>query len=169
MVVFIFLGICFTVLILWIVLTPVYVRVNTDLNQYEVSQAGTLKVSFYPWEKPAMRMRVFGVTINMVKKKKKDRPVSGVKKSKSTFKRSPSTWLYLVRGIYKSFQLKRLVCTVDLDDVVLTAQLIPIIVLMNSGVVSVNTNFMDRYFLYLEIKGRVNKLLWTFLRFFIKR
>ena len=169
MMVLIFLGVLLAACILWIVFIPVKVRINTDLNQYEIGQTGTLTLSFYPWEKPFMRMTVFGFRMKSAKSEKKKRPTATAKKKKWTLRRSPSAWLFLIRGIYKSFRLKKFDCTVDLDDVVLNAKLIPLIVLLNRGAVSINTNFTNRYFLSVEIEGRINKLLWTLIRFFIKR
>lgn len=157
-------------LVLWIVFTPVYLSINTDLEQYEIRQAGTLRISFHPWHSPAIRLRVFGFTINMTKKEKRTRPEPAKgRKEKWAVKRSASAWLSLQRGIFKSFRLRKLVCTVDLDDVVATAKMVPVVMLLNRGVVSFSTNFMNRNFLCLEIQGRVYKILWTTIRFFTKK
>jgi hypothetical protein len=157
------------ILILWIVFIPVYLRINTDLNQYELSQAGTMKFSFHPGQTPAIRMSLFGFRIDMTKKQKSNEQLPVTKKKKSSFKRSPAAWIALQRGIIKSFRLKQFICRVDLDDVLMNAKLVPVLVLLNRGVVSVSTNFVDRNFLCLEIEGRINKMLWTSFLFFTKK
>lgn len=155
--------------ILWIVFMPLRLRINTDLQQYEVRQPGTLNISFHPRERPFMTMRVFGFSINTEKKAKPVQVPSAHKKQKRGVSRSPSAWRYLIRGIFKSVRLKRLVCTVDIDDVVMDAKLVPVMLLLNRGVVSVSTNSANRYFLLLEIEARLNKALWTFFRFYTKK
>jgi hypothetical protein len=169
MIVIFLLLVLLLLLILWIVFIPVYLRINTDLNQYELSQAGTVKCSFHPGETPAIRMSLFGFRIDMTKKQTSNEQVLVRKKKKSSFKRSPAAWIDLQRGILKSFRLKKFICRVDLDDVVMDAKLVPVLVLLNRGVVSVSTNFVDRNFLCLEIEGRINKVLWTTFLFFTKK
>ena len=158
-----------TVSILWIVFIPVYLKVNTDLNQYEVRQPGTVRIAFHPWQRSAMSMWIFGFRIKMLKDDKTLRPITDREKKKGTIKRSLSTWLYLLQGIHNSFRLRKLVCSVDLDDVVMNAKLVPVVLLLNRGAVSLSTNFTNRNFLYMDIKVRVNKLLWTIFRFYTKK
>ncbi|HEX8038253.1 MAG TPA: hypothetical protein VF490_03860 [Chryseosolibacter sp.] len=156
-------------LVLWIVFIPVYMRVNTDRDQYQIRQAGTVSISFHPWQKPFMTMRVFGIRINIAKAERKKEVAQERKVKKRKTKRSTSAWLYLQRGVLRSMTLKKFICTVDLDDVVMSARLTPLIVFMNRGVVSVSTNFADRNFLCMEVECRLNKLLWTCFRFFTKK
>jgi hypothetical protein len=157
-------------MILWVVFVPVYLRINTDVGQYEISQKGTLRFSFHPRESPALRLRVFGFGINMQKKARPPSlPASEKKKGKPAVKRSPRAWLDLQRGILRSLRLRKLECAVDLDDVVLTARLVPFLMLLNRGAVSISTNYVDRNFLRVEVEGRINRILWTICRFFIKK
>lgn len=156
-------------LFLWIVFIPVYMRVNTDRGQYQIGQAGTVSISFHPWERPFITMRIFGFGINIGKAESKSAVVKERKGKKRKMKKSPSAWRYLLRGVLRSMTLKKLICTVDLDDVVMSARLTPLIVFMNRGVVSVSTNFADRNFLCMEVECRLNKLLWTGFRFFTKK
>lgn len=155
--------------ILWIVFVPVYLRINTDLKQYDVSQAGTMTISFHPWQTPFMKMRILGFRVNTGEKKAASPQVSPKKDSEWGIKRSPSAWRYLARGILHSFRLRRLECNVDLDDVVLNAKAVPVLMLLNRGVVNVSTNFQDRCFMFLVMEGRFSKLLWTLIRFYTKK
>ena len=156
-------------LILWIVFMPVHLKVNTDLSQYEVSQTGTLRIVFHPWQRPAVSMWIFGFRINTDRNEKMKDRIARYEKKKRTIKRSPSAWLYLLQGIYHSFRLKTFVCAVDLDDVVMNAKLVPVVLLLNRGMVSLSTNFTNRNFIYLNLQLKVNKLLWTTFRFYTKK
>jgi len=167
-VLFVFLALILS-LILWIMFVPVHLRINTDMDQYEVSQAGTLKICYHPWQRPAITMRILGFRIDMTRKERAKLDAETKKKETRRIKRSPSAWRYLIKGVFKSLRVNRFVCTVDLDDVVRSAQLVPLIMLINRGPVSVSTNFTNRYFLFLEMEGRINKVLWTILRFFTKK
>jgi len=57
----------------------------------------------------------------------------------------------------------------DLDDVVLNARMVPILFFLNTDTVSLNTNFSDRFYFRLEIDARVNKMLWTFFIFYLRK
>lgn len=159
-----------TALILWIVLIPLRLTVNTDLGQFQISQAGTLRIAFHPWQRPPMRVWLFGFRINTVGKERKVAPhTERPKKKAAVIERSLSAWLYLFRGIYNSFRLKKFVCAIDLDDPVMNARLIPFILLLNRGVVSLNTNFTNRNFLYLKANVSISRFLWTTFRFYTKK
>lgn len=158
-----------TALILWVALTPLHVTVNSDLGQYQISQAGTVKIAFHPWQEEPIRIWIFGFRINTVSREKKIRPPTGRQKKEAVIKRSLSSWLYLFQGIYNSFTLKKLVCTIDLDNPVVNARLIPFILLLNSGVLSLSTNFVNRNFLYLKIHVSVSRIVWTTFRFYTKQ
>ena len=154
--------------ILWIVFIPVHVRINTDRDLYEISQAGTVKLSFHPYGAPFVRLQALGISLN-VSKRGTTPPPSHAKGGATRINRSPAAWRFLVKGIYRSLRLNRLVCAVDLDDVVLNAQLVPVLMLLEGGVVRLSTNFTNRCFLELEMEARLNRVIWVFIRFLIKK
>lgn len=157
----------------WIVFVPVYLRINTDINRYELSQTGTINMALHPGETPFVTMRVLGIRIpvssSKTSRKKKETVKPKRKKARSVIKRSPQTWLYLIKGVLRSIRLKHLVCTVDFMDVVLNAELIPAMFLISRGPVQVSTNFTRQYYLNLEVRGKINSMLWTFIRFLTKK
>ncbi|MBL6448408.1 hypothetical protein JMN32_18995 [Fulvivirga sp. 29W222] len=161
------------VLLLWIVFTPLYVRVDTTLGLYEIHQAGTINMSLHPGEDEWWQVRVFGVRVRVKAsekpKKAKTPKKQGKGKKKSRFKRSASAWRCLVSGVVRSITLQQFACSVDLDNVVLNAQLVPVLMLVNRGPVSIHTNFNDQYYLQLRVKARLNRLIWTFIRFLTKK
>jgi hypothetical protein len=163
-------------LILWIIFIPVYLRINTRLGQYELKQAGIITIAFHPYQKPALTMRVIGIRVNVENKgdgaekvKSEGHVTPRRKKSKRRIHRSPGAWLYLIRGMLNSIRLKKLTGTMDLDDVVLNAQLVPVMLLVSRGPVMMSVNFTKQYFLAMEMEARISKMIWVFIRFLIKR
>ena len=158
-------------LLLWIIFVPVYLRVDTVTGLYKMSQAGTVSMSLHPGESIWWRVRVFGfqVPVKVGRQQEKRKSVKAPAKQKSRFKRSAAAWRYMLRGVFGSITLQRLECSVDLDNVVLSAQLVPALMLVNHGPVNITTNFNGRYYLHLKLKARLNKLIWTFIRFLTKK
>lgn len=91
------------------------------------------------------------------------------RQKKAAIERSLPFWVYLLQGIYNSFKLKKLVCTIDFDSPAMNPKFIPFILLPNRGVVSLNTNFVVRNFLHLKIQVSVSRILWTTFRFYTKK
>ncbi|WP_040497098.1 hypothetical protein [Fulvivirga imtechensis] len=159
-------------LLLWVVFVPVYVRIDTAIDQYELSQAGTIRMLLHPGETPWWSVRVFGFLVPYKRSEsEKTEPEKSIppKKKKSKFKRSAAAWKYMIRGIFRNITLKRFTCTVDVNNVVLNAQLVPVLMLVNRGPVSITTNLCGQYYLHMEVKAQLNKLIWTFIRFLTKK
>lgn len=154
-------------LIIWIIFVPVYLKIDTHKNLYFISQAGTFHLSFTPGEKPNFKGRVFGILVPESYKSK--RKAYRKKKRKPIIKRSIQSWIFLIKGLLKSFRVKRLVGTVDLDDVVLHSQFYAISPFINQGPVQLTSNLNNNYYLDLIIEGRLNKMLYTFIVFLTKK
>lgn len=155
-------------LILWVVFVPVYMNVDTDKKKYVIRQTGTLNMSFHPGQQPLFEIRAFGINIPITKKiaQEEEKPEKPKKKNKT---RSFKTWIFLVKGMAGCFNLNRLVCTFDTNDVVLNAQLVPIIQLLSHRGVHFSMNFNNRNYLSLEVEGHINKMIWVFIRFLFKQ
>lgn len=159
------------VLILWVILVPVYVSVDTHCNRYEVNQKGIASIALHPGRMPLLKMRILGVAITrpLKIKRKKQRPESPVSSKKRGLKRSLASWLYLMKGAFRSFRIIKLKATIDFDDVVCNAQLVPVMLLLSRGNVDVSTNFIRQNYLILLIEWRPYKLLWTWITFLTKK
>lgn len=152
--------------VLWIIFLPVNIRVNTTRGLYNISQPGTISVSFRPQESPTVNFRVLGWPIDIRFNKKTNEPdKKGRKQIRSKRMKSFSAWRHLFSGVIKSFRCRRFICRVDFDDVVLNAQVFPIAYLASRGPVVLDINFGKRYHLDLWIQLRVYRMLWTFVRF----
>ena len=134
--------------LLWVIFIPVNIKVDTARGLYEIKQAGTVTVSLHPGVAPLVRIRILGFRIDTHGKETAKR--AGREKVKTRWpkrvKRS-GTWIYLVKGIVKSFHFKRFICSIDFNDVVLNAQLFPIGYFASRGPVMFNINFEKKYLL----------------------
>jgi hypothetical protein len=159
--------------ILWIVFAPVSLRINTDLHKYEIVQPGTIRLAFDPAKRRVTSVDVLGIRVRKRQKKMaspaSDKESRAKERSAWRLRRSTSTWLYLMRGVYQSFRIRHFIVTLDLDDVVLNAKLIPVVLLLNRGPFHVSTNLNNRYLLNTEIQLRVYRVLWCTLVFFLKK
>ena len=154
-------------LVLWIIFVPIYLQIDTRRGLYELKQTGTVQVSYSPGEKPSFKMKVLGFMIPSSAKPKAKKPKK--KKNKPFFKRSFQTWIFLIKGIIKSFRIKKLIGTADLDNLVLHAQFFAISPTINHGPVMLTSNLNNQYFLNLLIEGKLHKMLYTFVLFLIKK
>jgi len=166
LVLLIFLGLVIG-LILWIIFVPFYLKIDTDHDLYTVSQFGTFLLIFTPVQEPHFSVKVFGISVSEQGKSVKKEP--GKKKRKPFIKRSIQSWIYLIRGLLKSFRIKKLVGTIDLDDMVLHSQIYAIYPIINQGAVQLTTNLNNIYSLDMIIEGRLNKMLYTFITFLTKK
>lgn len=167
----IFLGILALLfaLVLWIVFVPVYLRIDTRRDIFELKQAGTVQLSILPGEKTAIKVKVFGLKVPSSAKPKAKKPKPQKERKKPFFKRSFQTWIFLIKGIFRSFRIKALVGTADLDDFVLHAQFFALSPLINHGPVMLTSNLNNQYFLHLLIEGKLHRVLYTFILFLIKK
>ena len=155
--------------LLWILLTPVILTIDTDRGRYELAQKGIFRATFHPLEIPRFRIRVMGLRMGTHQKQK------GSDKSKEEnslvlkSKRSRRSWMILLKGVYRSITVRSVIATVDIDDVVLNAQLIPVMLMVSHGPIRLSTNFDKRNFIYVIIQLRLNRLLWPLVRFFTKK
>lgn len=167
----IFLAVLFVaiiVLISWIIFMPVNIKINTTLDLYQVSQAGTVVISFHPHEAQPVAARIFGVKVNLRKEKSPgDEKIE--RKASKKMRKSPEAWSALFNGLLKSFQCRRFACSLDLGDVVLNAQLLPVLYALSRGPVRLRTNFTGEYFLDVFIQARINRMLWPVVRFFLTK
>ena len=159
-------------LLAWILWTPVTLTIDTDLGRYELVQRGTFSTTFHPGETPRFRIRVMGLRFGTPRRQTDERVrakrVAAKRSSGVRLKRSRRAWMMLLKGVYRSVTVRRLVVTADIDDVVLNAQLIPVMLMINRGPIRVSTNFEKRDFLCLVVQLRLNMLLWPVVRFFTK-
>ena len=154
----------------WMAFAPLNIIVDTVQNRYHVGQAGTVTLSWHPNERPYFKIHVFGLNVNPHPKQRSAKSsAKPTKKGRAQTRKSLNAWIYLFNGILKSFNVRRFEGTVDFDDVVLNAQLYPLFYFANGGATRISINFRGEYYLNIFIQGRIYRMLWTALRFYLTK
>jgi hypothetical protein len=149
--------------VLWVLLTPVIVIVDSTRRELKVAQRGTFAVS-WTVDRP-IELRICGILFSL--KPHPAKPKKVTKKAQGRT-RSMDSWLYLLRGLLKSIGVRKLILKVDTDDVVLNAQLIPAAVLLSHNDLAFNINYQGEVSLYAMIEIKLNRLIWTYMVFLTK-
>lgn len=160
-----------SILICWIVFVPFIIRIDTEADHYDFYQPNTLHLSLYPGEKIYVRIKVFGFRLPaMARTRVKITHTTSKASGKNKFlaNKTPQDWWFLVKGAIKSFRLKNLYLNIDLEDVVLNAQLVPLLLFLSRKPVQITTNFTRQYCLRLEAQWQLYKLLWALFKFILK-
>lgn len=152
-------------LVVWMLITPVRLLIDTRSNQYSVSQLGTIRLSYQLQATPSFEIRVFGIRIPQPVAKPAKTSAVRRPRTSSVRPRSLETWLLLLRGCIRSVKLTTLRLDVDTDDVVMNAKLVPLAMMVSGGVVQVWTNYVGRRYLLLTAECRVYKLIWPLIKF----
>ncbi|MFC4874509.1 hypothetical protein [Negadavirga shengliensis] len=156
-------------LILWLVFVPVYLRIDTGAGLYELKQAGSLHISLHPGKVPFVKMSVLGFRIPFGRKRKTKKQEKRKKGSKPMIKRTTRAWLFLFKGVLKCFKVKKLAAAFDSGDFTWNARFFSLIPMLNTKSTFIQVNFNGLNCFYLEIEGRLNKLIWTFIIFLTKK
>jgi hypothetical protein len=161
----------FLLLILWIIFMPVLFQVDTENRIYRVNQRGIFDFSLHPGFKPFFRMRIMGfpVTMPAAEEKKEKKPKPKVKKKKSFIKKSFRTWRGLLKGVIRSFRIRKLRCRINSGDFVLNAKLFSILPVLQSGNSDIQVDFVNHSLLQLELELRINRLIWSGIVFIFKK
>jgi hypothetical protein len=148
----------------WVLFMPVALVLDTERGDYSVSQRGTVR--FWLDRNWRPQMNVFGIHIpvRIGKKQKKARAPAKKKSKKRPF--SFSNTRALARRILRSITVKRLCVDIDTDDVILNAQMMPVLHYMSRGPVSLTTNYHGRVAASLNVEISLYKIGWAFLLFF---
>jgi hypothetical protein len=154
--------------VLWLVYVPVDIKIDTRSNRYAITQYGTMNVSFHPGDTRWISIKVFGFPIDTrsVKPAEEKRSVAGKTHKKRRRSKSPNAFTTLLRGLLRSVTCKRFVCSVDTEDVVLNAQLFPLMYFASHGPIRVAVNFEHSCYVDLWLRVRTHRLLWTLVKFF---
>jgi hypothetical protein len=167
----------FFLCIFWILLGPVIIFVHTDSNRYVLHLPGIFRLALVPSEALFhVRVWIFFIPYTyhpfrgkkIKRKKAKDRGKPVEKKAR---KRRPgilSRNIGMVPDIFRSFRIRRLQMDIDTDDFLLNAWLIPAFSAVNSGQIRLTANFTGNLSLLLDVRTRLGKLLWIFIRNKIK-
>jgi hypothetical protein len=159
-------------LLLWILIGPVILFVNTERNLYLVMLPGIIKAVVVPAEELFhIRGWIFFIPFKFnpfrIKRKRKKKEPKPVKKKK---KRSISLsgGIEMGRSITRSFRIRKLHLNIDTDDFLLNAWLIPAFTAVNSRNIHMQANFEGDASLLLDLRTRLGSILWNLTRIKIK-
>ncbi len=161
-----------TVTLLWILLGPVIISLDTDINRYRMALPGIVHAAVVPAEDLFhIRGRIFFIPFKVHPFSPKQKKVSNSEgrgeKKKSRQKEKPnslSEGMKLGRNILGSFRIRRMNLDIDTDDFLLNAWLLPAFSAVNSERIHMQVNFQGNASLMLDVRTRLGALAWAFIK-----
>lgn len=159
--------ILFFLLILYLLLAPIVLFIDTATNQYYVRLKGLAKLNIEPDEKELLRikLKIFFLSFYFYPLKK-----IGSSKSKKTVKptsRKSGKRIGFGKSmrVLRSFKVKRLLLNIDTGDCIWNAKLYPIFALLNYNIGEFSINFEGRNQLALQLQNRPINIIRSFINF----
>ena len=158
--------IVFCVTLIYLLLMPVIIYINTDKNQYYLQLRGLIKVSVETHEKEViqLKLRMFFLNfyfypLNSISKKEKKKKVN------KHHMMNVRTKIGFKKGlrILKSFTIERLLVNVDTGNCILNAKLYPVFVFLNYHFGGFNINFKGENKLVVHIQNRPINIIKSFI------
>jgi hypothetical protein len=155
-------------LLIWVLVVPVIIYMDTYHNRYILALPGIFKAIAVPSEYLFhIRGRIFCIpfTYNPFlrkpdkKKKEKETEKSAEKRRLKKTLRN----LKLVIRVLRSFKIRKLELNIDTDDFMLNAWLITVFSTVNSRNIQMRANFMGYASLLFDLRIRIGTLLWIFI------
>ena len=145
--------------LLWILLGPVIIFVNTESKSYSLVLPGIFKAKVAPAADLFMiRGSIFFIPyrFNPFQKKRKK---TGKKRAIR-----PSEGLSMGKNLLHAFRIRKLHLNIDTDDYALNAWLIPVFSAVNSENIRLQANFEGNASLLLDLRTSLGALIWAFLK-----
>lgn len=168
-VLFVLLGLLL-VLIVYLLLAPVIVWIDTLSNEYYVRIPGVVKMAVESHEKELIRLqlRVFFLNfyfypLKWKKKKKKKDEIKEFKPKKDKKKKKKRMSLGKMVRLMRTFRVQRFYLNIDTGDYALNAKLYPVFYLLNQTKGHFAVNFEDRNQLSLVIVNRPIRIVKSFI------
>lgn len=168
------LGIIFGFLILLLagfLFTPILFYADTDEGRYEICQPPLIRFSIMCENNIlSPKFRFSGIDIPLKNKEKKIKTQKKIKRNtRSHFRRSFYQWHTLVSKLIKSFRIKYAALDIDTDDVILNAQLTPLLMAFSRENVHLGNNYNGRVYIHLEMYTKPARIVWIFIQFLLKK
>jgi hypothetical protein len=160
-------------LLLWLLLGPVILLVDTDRNRYQLFLPGIFKAAVVPSEDLLhVRGWIFFIPYRFnpfrIGKKKSSKKKDQTEKKKK--KRSPSfsRGLQMFKSLARAIRIRKLRLDMDTENFLMNAWLIPAFSMVNSGNIRMTANFNGDFSLLLDVRTRIGVLLWSLIKYQIK-
>ena len=152
------------VTLLWILLGPVIIYLDTQEKQYRVGLPGIIKASVVPSEEIFHirgRFFLFPFRVHPFRAKKRS-PLKTSQGKRKSMKLSQG--LKLGTNILASFRIRKLDMDIDTDDFMLNAWLVPAFSSINSENIHMQVNFEGNASLMLDVRTRLGTLAWALIK-----
>lgn len=154
-------------LLLWTLIGPVTLFLNTDTSRYHLVLPGIFKAVVVPsTDVFYIRVWIFFIPFRFnpfqVKTgKRKEKP----KKSRRKWRlKKLAGGKQIISDVVRSIRIRKLSLDVDTDDFMLNAWLVPVFSLVNSGDIQMRVNFEGTSSLLLDLRIRLGTLLWIVIK-----
>lgn len=155
----------FILLIVYLLLVPIILVVNTNSNEYYLQIKGLAKASVESDEKKIIKIKLKLFFFNycfyplMYKVNDQNKKIESKKKKKKKMKIGFKTTLKLL----KSFKVKKLMVDIDTGDCILNAKLFPVFGFLNYHVGNFKVNFEGRNQLVFQMQNRPLNIIKSFI------
>jgi len=164
--------ILFTLLLLWILLGPVFLFMNTERNRYQLMLPGVVQASVvFSDGLPNIKGWIFFIPFRFnpfnierkEKKKKEKKKENALRRLKKSGKKIAN--MGMLKDAVRAFRIRKLNLNIDTDDFILNAWLIPAFSAINNGRnVQMQINFEGHMFLDLKLRTRLASLVWILIK-----
>ena len=152
--------------LLWVLLGPVIIFVNTESKNYSLALPGIFKAKVVPAANLFMiRGSIFFIPyrFNPFQKKRKKTGEENEKPRRKKRAIRPSEGLSMGKNMLHAFRIRKLHLNIDTDDYTLNAWLIPVFSAVNSENIRLQANFEGDASMQLDLRTSLGALLWAFL------
>tara|TARA_R110001583_G_scaffold17310_5_gene70163 strand:- start:10141 stop:10641 length:501 start_codon:yes stop_codon:yes gene_type:complete len=155
----------FLLLVVYLLLVPINLVINTNTNEYYLQLKGLMKASIKPDEKKLIKikLKIFFLTYYyyplMYKVTNKKKKLEGEQKKKGKMKVRFKTILKLL----KSFKVKKLLVEIDTGDCILNAKLYPVFGFLNYSTGNFIINFEGRNQMVFLLQNRPLNIIKSFI------
>jgi hypothetical protein len=160
-------------LLLWILLAPVVVYLDTVTNRYALSLPLVFRAAAEPAE-GLFRIRgwIFFIPYRFNPFKMKRKPKSMKKQQKEANKKAgkkinrKNIWenLGMMRDLFRALKFRQMDLNIDTSDFMLNAWLVPVFSTLNHGNTRMRVNFEGDFSLLMEMRLRIGTILWIYIR-----
>jgi len=156
-------------LLLWILLGPVVIRVDTNRRLYMLKLPGVFLARAEPYRglfHVRGRILLFPYSFDPFRKRSSKNTSKNRNRRKGSGKRrmTPGRGIALLRGLFQAIRIRELVLDVDTEDPMLNAWLIPAFSAVNSDRISLTANFEGNASLAMDVRTRVGALAWVMIK-----
>ena len=160
--------------LMWILLGPVILCINTENNRYFLSLPGILSTAVVPDNKLFhLRVWIFFIpfTIHPFRLKERKKKTVGKKansgsriskKNKKPF--DISRGMKMGQDVLKVVRVRTLRLDIDTDDFLLNSWLIPAFSALNTNNIQMQVNFEGNASFLLDVRTTLGSLIWTFIK-----